>query len=592
MFDVGGTIQLQSPLGITKSNLTIAGQTAPGAGIEVVGNTTTLQNAHDVIIRYMRFRRGDADSVSDDSLNAFNSQNVVFDHVSTSWGTDESLSVTQSNNVTVQNSIVGETLNTFSHSDGSLVRGNVTASTPGGYTFTHNLWVNNDIRNPAVGSRQTYGQPTDVDAQAQVDLVNNVMYNWGAACAHRAEHADMFVNLVNNTFIAGPSTQTPNTVMILEPDQTVQPAFGLNWAGHLNVYQSGNQIDGNKNLVHDPIPVVVNETTFARSTYAGQYYNQFYFSSTPFASPMGTVQTAEDSYQQVLANVGDSLQRDSVDTRLVADVTTQGGAIINSQTQVGGFPILTTTTRASNWDSDGDGMPNSWEVAHGLNPYIAADGASASSNGYTNLENYLNNLTGDLTSAPTPANVLCWSGTNTWDAATTANWSPTSQGPYNQTTWAAGKDAVFEGTPGTVTVSDNIGGVNSILFNADGYTLGGSGALTLTGAGGNITTGPGTDTINCAIAGNVGLTKLGPGTLVLGNAANSYGGLTQVAGGILQLGNGNALSNSTLDYNNYGGSLSFGSVTVVALGGLQGGQNLALTNDSGQNVALTVGATT
>ena len=205
VFDVGGTIQLNSPLLIDKSYLTIAGQTAPGDGIAVTGRTTSIVDVHDVIFRYMRFRRGDLDMVSDDSLNVYQSQNVIIDHVSTSWGTDETLSVTESNNVTVQDCIIAETLEETTgttmepdHAYGSLVRGNVTDATPGGYSFIDNLWISNDHRNPGVGSLETYGTENDPNAQLQLDLVNNVIYNWGLEAVHTVQsNDDMYVNLVN-----------------------------------------------------------------------------------------------------------------------------------------------------------------------------------------------------------------------------------------------------------------------------------------------------------------------------------------------------------------------------------------------------------
>ena len=378
VFDVGGTIQLQSALSNYKSYITIAGQTAPGAGIEVVGNTTSTY-ANDVIIRYMRFRGGDA---AQDSLSVRSSKNVIIDHVSASWGMDETLSVTLSNNVTVQNSIIAETLNPNGHSAGSLVRGNVTASTLGGYTFSHNLWISNDYRNPAIGSRQTYDQPSDVNAQLQLDLVNNVIYNWGSRTVHTVQSSDnMYTNMVNNMFIAGPSTQSPDEVMRLEIDQA--PLFGYD--GELYVYESGNLIDSDKDATYDPGPTT-------RSMFKDGPFSSITFDTTPYAFPAVTTQSAEDAYQQVLATVGASLQRDTVDARLISEVMGQGGSIIDSQNEVGGYPILPYSVRPSGWDTDGDGMPNSWELLNGLNPNDAVDRNGIAANDYTNLENYLNSV--------------------------------------------------------------------------------------------------------------------------------------------------------------------------------------------------------
>jgi hypothetical protein len=397
VFDVGGIIQLQSSLQINNlNNVTIAGQTAPGPGIEVVGQSTTIGGDNNVIMRYMRFRAGDL-LTKDDSLSVASSNNVVVDHVSTSWGMDESLSVTLSNNVTVQKCIIAETLNPPPkyHSDGSLVRGNVTASTPGGYTFSHNLWISNSIRNPAIGSRQTDVNNGYTQAQLQLDLVNNVMYNWGAQAVHTVQSQDnMYMNMVNNMFVAGPSSVNASEVFRQEWDQ--MPSQG--WPGKVNIYQAGNKIDYNKNLTHDPIAVTTPMFTSNAS-------NPIIFSASRYAFPTITTLSAEDAYTDVLANAGDSLplqQRDAVDTRLINNITTQGGRIIVSQNDVGGYPILDTVARPAGWDTDGDGMPDWWEVTRGFNPNDAADGNGIAFNGYTNLENYLNNLTGEVTIPPLP----------------------------------------------------------------------------------------------------------------------------------------------------------------------------------------------
>ncbi len=179
------------------------------------------------------------------------------------------------------------------------------------------------------------------------------------------------------------------------------------------------------------------------------------------------------------------------------------------------------------------------------------------------------------------------SGTGTWDNSST-RWATTS-GSTPNTAWTAGKDAVFEGSPGVVAVaSDGVSSVNSIAFHTDGYTLTG-GPITMTGTGGISTaTSAGTDIVNSVLGGSVGLNKGGDGTLILG-AANTFTGFTRINGGTLQLAHGNALQNSTLDYNTDGGVISFGNLTNVTLGGLQGSQDLSLINSVGGNVTLSVG---
>lgn len=378
VFDVGGTIHLQSSLGIPRSFLTIAGQTAPGDGIAVVGHSTLIgAGATDIVIRYMRFRAGDISLAAgaQDSLSIFDAQRIVIDHVSTSWGLDESLSVTRSNNVTVQYCIIAETLNPARHAYGSLVRGHVDAAHSGGYTFHHNLWIHNNRRNPALGSYQE----VDKDADLEAELINNVICNWGARSIHTVRsRAALRINLVNNLLIAGPDTQTAEEVLRVE-------AF----TGNVQVHQSGNLIDGDKDAAHNPVGVT--PSMFRTGLFAG-----LTLVNDPFPFPgIFRVRDASEAYAVVLTRVGASLRRDAADQRLIQDLISRGGGIIVSQNQVGGFPTL--AGGPAPLDSDRDGMPDAWELRWGLDPHDPTDGNVTASNGYTNLENYLNSLTGEVT---------------------------------------------------------------------------------------------------------------------------------------------------------------------------------------------------
>ena len=374
VFDVGGTIELNSALSIDKSHLTLAGQTAPG-GIAVTGFGTTIQGASDVIVRYMSFRAGDTNIAAgvEDSLRVVNANRVIIDHVSTAWGLDETLSVTRCNNVTVQHAIIAETLNPANHAYGSLVRGNVDAANPGGYTFHHNLWIHNDRRNPALGSYQE----EDKDAELEVELVNNVICNWGARSIHTVQSRDaLHIDLASNMFIAGPSSGDAAEVMRAEILQ-----------GNVNVYESGNRIDSDKNATHDPQAVT-------RSMFHESLFADIIFAGNPYAFSAITPEDASTAYSNVLEQAGSSLVRDAVDLRLIRDVTNRTGGIIVSQDEVGGYPVIVGGTAPV--DTDGDGIPDDWENAMGLNPDDPHDRNGIAFNAYTHLENYLNSLTGEV----------------------------------------------------------------------------------------------------------------------------------------------------------------------------------------------------
>ncbi len=379
VFDVGGTIELQSPIGINKSYITLAGQTAPGEGIAVVGHSTAIgAGATDVIVRYMRFRPGDrhiADGVQD-SLSIFDANRIIVDHVSTSWGLDETLSVTRSNNVTVQYSIIAEGLNPANHGYGSAVRGRVNDTYRGGYTWHHNLWINNERRSPAVGSYQEDDKRADIE----IELINNVVHNWGLRAMHTVLSRDaMRINLVGNMFIAGPSARDAREVMRVE-----------DFTRGVYVYESGNMIDDDRDASHDPRPVT-------RGMFHTGWFSGLRFEKSPFAFPgLIETQSAAEAYTTVLDRVGASLHRDAVDQRLVQEVMNRKGRIIDSQEEVGGYPVIATQLTGP-MDTDRDGMPDAWEQRMNLDPNDIADGNMIAANGYTHLENYLNHLTGEFT---------------------------------------------------------------------------------------------------------------------------------------------------------------------------------------------------
>lgn len=343
VFDVGGYISLASPLSV-KSNITIAGQTAPGQGIATRGFQVSFSNADNVIVRYLRFRHGLTPNQNRDGITIDSGSNLIFDHVSVSWGRDETFSINNSTNVTVQKSIIAEGLDP--HSAGGLVQSD-------GVSLIQNLYQNNKTRNPKVKGR--------------LQFVNNVVYNWGSDAFIEGDSAGRSdVNVVNNYFVKGPSTGTN----------------GPFTRGNLNfhIYAAGNFYDDNRNGALD-----------GRATTTADL-GTVVVEPTPFAYPAVAALSPVAAHQAIVESAGASLRRDSVDQRLVSQLVGQTGAIISDPASVGGFGTLAGGTAPA--DRDGDGMPDSWEQANGLNAGNAADGDDVTADGYTNVEHYLNSLAG------------------------------------------------------------------------------------------------------------------------------------------------------------------------------------------------------
>ncbi len=382
VFDVAGTINLNSRLVINKSFLTIAGQTAPGDGITIAGWTTNVTNAQHVIIRYLRFRAGDircGSGMEGDSLWVDNSKDVMIDHVSASWSIDESLSVTDSDRVSVQWSFITESLNLSCHPEGRHGYGSLIRYGSGRISFHHNLYAHHFNRNPRVGDNIT------------LDFVNNVIYDWGtdASYSGAASEGITKVNYIGNYLVAGPNT----------PSSKRNRAFNGGSTNTL-IYQTGNVIDGNVNGIHDG-------TDTGWAMFNGSYTQQTeplnlaeIVSEKSFAPSAINInaETAETAYNRVLNEAGSSRARDAVDARIKTNVQNETGAFINSQNDVGGYPALNSPPAPT--DTDGDGMPDQYEINRGLNPNDANDAATIASNGYTNLENFLNGTP----LAPTAAN--------------------------------------------------------------------------------------------------------------------------------------------------------------------------------------------
>lgn len=379
VFRVSGTIKLHEPLIITEGNITIAGQTAPGDGI-CIRNYPVRIAADNVIIRYIRFRLGDSARVADDALSreSFVSRifrNIIIDHCSISWGVDECSSFYDVADFTLQWCFITESLNHSHHPKGDHGYGGIW----GGWrsSFHHNLIAHHSSRTPRFnGSRYTSLPDSEL-----VDFRNNVIYNWGYNSAYGGERGNQ--NVVANYYKHGPATHQKVKFRILDPSDSLG-----NW------FVADNFVWGNAAISED------NWNGGVQGQFAGVQVRRR--RSEPFPDASVTTHTAREAFEIVLAHGGACLpRRDEVDSRIVREVldgtATFGGTwgrcsgIIDSQDDVGGWPMLNSAPPPL--DTDQDGMPDLWEIEHMLNPDDPSDGAAITPNGYSNLELYLNSLT-------------------------------------------------------------------------------------------------------------------------------------------------------------------------------------------------------
>ena len=421
VFDVSGTIHLESALSISKGNVTIAGQTAPGDGICVADYPFTI-NANNVILRYMRFRLGNkhVDQHEGDGLGGMDRENIIVDHCSVSWSVDECLSVYGSKNLTVQWCIVDQSMVNSGHSKGAHGYGGNWGGS--GASYHHNLLAHHTSRTPRLGPRP------GTQCDERMDLRNNVMYNWAGNGCYGGE--GMNVNIVNNYYKPGPATGSSVGKRIAKVNiRTTEycnrqvdadgNVTGNSWLPMWHVW--GHYfVEGNYNSKY---PEVTNDNWgqgFINQIDASG--NDGTFTSVtadtirltePIDYVAVTNHTAEAAYERVLDYAGASYHRDSHDNQIVYDVrngvasyTGKGLAsgFINSQddnkpsdagSDWSAWPTLTST--AAPTDTDGDGMPDEWESAHGLNPNDKDDGALVADDGYTYLEHYINSLVESIT---------------------------------------------------------------------------------------------------------------------------------------------------------------------------------------------------
>jgi pectate lyase len=386
VFGVAGLITLETPLAIDHPFITIAGQTAPGVGVCIRGQSVHI-NTHDVIIRYMRFRRGNL-QVRDDALGGYPVANVIIDHVSASWGLDENLSLYRHmakaeagpdqklavENLTIQWSISSEALNRNHHAFGGTWGGL-------GCSFHHNLFASHTGRNPSIGMGGLF------------DFRNNVLFNWQHRTIDGGDGSSR-VNLVANYLKPGPATKDASLRERICKIDARSPKYEFPGVGKW--YVAGNEVAGNPKVTADNWAggVQYGEDTLTKGTLVRKGTEEEARAYEPFAAVPIAQQSAAEAYELVLASGGASLpRRDPVDLRIIESVRTgrptfQDG-IIDSPADVGGWPEYAPAEAPA--DADADGMPDGWETRHGLDPHQGSDARSdADSDGYTAVEEYLN----------------------------------------------------------------------------------------------------------------------------------------------------------------------------------------------------------
>jgi hypothetical protein len=415
VFNVSGIIKIKSPLIIRAPYITIAGQTAPGDGICVAGESVWI-DTHDVIIRHMRFRRGETFvGRRDDAIGGNPVGNIMIDHVSATWGLDENMSMYRhmynpgagypdvkvgTVNITIQNSLFGEALDTYNHAFGSTLGGE-------NCSFMRNMWANNAGRNPSIGWNGIF------------NFVNNVVFNWYNRSTDGGDYTANY-NIINNFYKPGPVTNLnePISYRILKPEsgrsKLPYMVFG-------RAYVNGNIVNNNDKVTKDNwdggIQIENKKGELMGYDEAKTYFDKMK-SDKPFPMPwFRPFLKADEAYEFVLKNVGATLPiRDKVDERIVRTVKTgvpeyakglekkefyqfehrrlpkdsykQG--IITDISQVGGYPEYKGKPYV---DTDKDGMPDAWEKKYGLDPKDPSDAKKdLNGDGYSNIEDYINGV--------------------------------------------------------------------------------------------------------------------------------------------------------------------------------------------------------
>jgi pectate lyase len=391
VFAVSGTIHLETRLFI-KGDITIAGQTAPGDGICLADQSVGL-GGDNIIIRYLRFRMGDKyqkggmvdGNGGDDAFGGTRKRNIIIDHCSMSWSTDEVFSVYAGDSTTLQWNLIAEPLNYSYHfetGDKDYEHHGYGGIWGGKHLSAHhNLFAHCNNRNPRFdGIRNT--------PEENVDYRNNVIYDWGGNNIYAGEGGNY--NLVNNYFKYGPSTNKNVRFRIVNPGKRETPFIPFG-----KYYVDGNYVDGANDVSKN------NWLGIEMGNGGTEADKKEAVIDKPHPAEAIPLQAAKDAYDAVLISVGASFKRDTLDERIIAEVKNRTGRMIDVQ---GGFPHGTEYELTINaWpalkslpavaDTDKDGMPDEWEKRNGLNPGDANDATGYKLHKtYTNIEVYINSL--------------------------------------------------------------------------------------------------------------------------------------------------------------------------------------------------------
>lgn len=426
VFDVAGTIHLKSDIKTQKDFLTIAGQTSPG-GICIADYQFWI-NSNDVIIRFLRFRPGDTSGGEPDGLGGMDKKNIIVDHCSTSWSVDECLSVYGMENSTVQWCLAGLALHNSTHGKGSHGYGGNWGGNHASYH--HNMIAHCKSRVPRLGPRYT------TQENEYVDIRNNVFYNWSGEGCYGGEN--QHVNIVNNFYKPGPATNSGATskrtryriakigVRTTEYCQNSDGSWNTwkpSWHKWGTFYIDGNKVDGNAEVTADNWTKGVYEQQDNNEKVDNLWTDEVKTnikSGALVVEPEGvTTHSADDAYAKVLEYVGACNYRDAIDHLILGDVkngkascsassNSAGIGYINTPKDIltalpdlngNPYPVLKTDTSIDVTDTDGDGMPDDFEIEFGLNPADADDGNTKTldpDGNYTNLEMYLHYLIKDI----------------------------------------------------------------------------------------------------------------------------------------------------------------------------------------------------